>query len=118
MPPIFSRNKKAAKSAQDCAACKKRYDDRQALVARARDRLKHESENHPDYIYSDEAEARAAADRFELYTDAAVHAKAATNVYDQKADAECLTNLSKDPDKVNADLGLPPGTLKASDFSD
>jgi hypothetical protein len=57
-----------------------------------------------------------AADRFERDNEAAVRARAAANVYDQSKAGECLSNLSRDPENLNKELGLDPGTFTREDF--
>ncbi len=117
MGAAFSRSKPAAEPQENCPAnCKERYQERQDLMSRTKDKARYQQENHATTPQT--GTALAAAKRFDQYNEAMVHARAAANVYDPSKPGTCLTNLSNDPDKANAALGFPPGTLTAKDFED
>ena len=117
MGTAFSRSKPAASPQQPCPAKgQEKAQADQALVDQVLAKARLEQEKGT--TSPETAAALAAVNSFNQYNEAMTYARAAANVYDPSKPAEGLTTLSNDLNKANAELGLEPGTLQASDFTD
>lgn len=124
----LSTTKSADDTCESCnSACRKRYQEREALIQSARDQIRASRESMEGdgwgarferLFFKEEVDkAEQAAARFERNNKAIIRAYAADNVYNQGKEGHCLTNLSKSKEKFEKLLGLAAAKFTNEDFS-